>query len=396
VTDTQIGATLLTGLLSGLAAESWIAGVAVTIATAVLIVGTERGWFVAAAPVVWRVWVWIRGLFARKHEADEGELYDLVLGHDPATGLPDMENLTELGHFGVYGVTRFGKTTWIHSILYQLIADCRPRELRLCISDPKQTDYAFFGRLPHLLCPIARDACETEQVIDRLIGEMNRRIELFKPYAETAVCNNIYRYQELSGDSLPWVLAVFDELTDVVQAGTDSEKKLIRLAKLGLGYGIQLLCGTQRPSAAVMTGELQSNISSIFSTWMKSAREYGVVAQIPKEIYQDMQRKKGRFIVYTPKGWRFLQGRIVGDRELARRAKALSGRARRWEDERETAVTVPEPVPWAQLTEDEKLTRVHDWLQGLDYEPTLTEYQERFGFSRPVAVRMRQALTGQE
>jgi hypothetical protein len=395
MTDTQIGATLLTGLLSGLAAESWIAGVVVTIATAVAIIGTERGWFVKAGPVAVRFWFWLRGLFARKQMIEMNELYDLLLGHDPATGQPDLENLADLGHVGVYGTTRFGKTTWLHSIIHDLIEHHKPSELRLCISDPKTVDYPFYGRLPHLLCPIARDASETEQMIDRLLAEMEARIRLFEPYAKTAVCNSLERYHALSGQTLPRIVAIFDELADVVPAknGSEIERKLIRLAKLSLAYGIQLVCATQRPSVAVMNGEIKSQFASLFVTWMPNNREYGVVALVPKEMYEDMPRTRGRFMAYSAKGWRFIQGRKIGDGDLAKLAHHWAGRERIWRDSAVLVAPAPEPTVWAEMGEDEKLTAFREWLGGRDYEPTLAEIMDQFSISKPTAIKWRRALT---
>lgn len=395
MTDTQIGATLLAGLLSGLAAESWLAGLVVTILAAMLIIGTERGWFAKAGPVVWRAWLWLRGLFARKQMIEMNELYDLLLGHDPATGQPDLENLADLGHVGVYGTTRFGKTTWLHSIIHDLIEHHKPSELRLCISDPKTVDYPFYGRLPHLLCPIARDAAETEQMIDRLLAEMESRIRLFEPYAKTAVCNSLERYHALSGETLPRVVAIFDELADVVPAknGSEIERKLIRLAKLSLAYGIQLVCATQRPSVAVMNGEIKSQFASLFVTWMPNNREYGVVALVPKEMYEDMPRTRGRFMAYSAKGWRFVQGRKIGDTELARLAHHWAGRERIWRDSAVLVAPEPEPTTWAEMGEDEKLTAFREWLGGRDYEPTLAEIMDQFNISKPTAIKWRRLVS---
>ncbi|MEI2422242.1 FtsK/SpoIIIE domain-containing protein, partial [Arthrospira platensis SPKY2] len=105
----------------------------------------------------------------------------------------------------------------------------------------------MYNSLPHLLMPIARNQQETGLVIDRLIAEMERRAALFSPYAKKSLCNNIDRYAELSGQRLPRVVAIFDELADVIIPGSELESDLIRLAKLGLAYGIHLICATQRP-----------------------------------------------------------------------------------------------------------------------------------------------------
>ncbi|MEI2422675.1 hypothetical protein V6O07_20525, partial [Arthrospira platensis SPKY2] len=73
-------------------------------------------------------------------------------------------------------------------------------------------------------------------------------------------------------------------------------------------------------------------MASKFVTWMPSAREYGVVSELPKELYQEMPRVKGRFMAYTGAGWHFIQGRRVPDRQLERlAARRSSGRWRQWQ-----------------------------------------------------------------
>lgn len=361
-----------------------------------LVVGWQREWWHGCGRVVgrmgsgllvlWRTW------WASKEEAGpEFELYDLLMGYDPETTDRDIENLADLGHVGIYGTTRYGKTTWIHSAIHHLISTHHPSELRLAISDPKTVDYPFYGSLPYLLCPIARDRMETGWMVDRLIAEMNRRIALFAPYAAKSICNNIDRYAELSGERLPRVVAIFDELADVVEPGSELEQKLIRLAKLSLAYGIQLFCATQRPSAKVMNGEIKSQFSSLMVTFMPNNREYGTVAMAPKELYEQMTRTRGRFMVYSAKGWRFVQGYKVPDRQLERLAAKLSGRAREWHvngEERDARPqsAIPASSAWPE-TDAEKVRVVVELGREMRRRPSINETASRFGISRPTAIK---------
>lgn len=398
--DTVLLTATAVGLGTLLATQSLVAGCAGSVVLLVGVYGHGRGWWLRIGqlvrPLLARVHHAVMGLLTRRvtpEEAEEArELYAVRLGSNPNYGDADFEFLADLGHVGVYGTTRFGKTTWLHSIIHDMINHHKPSELRICISDPKTVDYSIYSRLPHLLCPIARDISETELMIDRLIDEMNSRMALFATYAQTAVCNSLERYQALSGRQLPRVVAIFDELADVVQPGSEIEAKLIRLAKLSLAYGIHLICATQRPSSKVMNGEVKAQFASLMVTWMPNSREYGVVALVPKEMYQEMPRVPGRFMAYSAKGWRFVQGAKVGDSELAQVANFWAGRARVWE----SAAATPTPVSrsWAELSEAEKLERVTAWLRGLDYEPSLREYELQFTISRPTAVKYRTLVIG--
>lgn len=388
-----LGLIAAVGLLVLMATRQWQPAAAVVAGLVVLVIGIGRGWWrivgrwlVAIGRELWRR---MRLAFARRQQVESEErygLYDVVIGVDPNSQEEVVVNLEELGHVGLWGMTRYGKTTWLHAFIHQLIQRHRQHELKLAISDPKTVDYPFYGRLTHLLCPIARTAEETEQMVDRLIDEMNSRAALFGVYGSKRRCNNLQRYHELSGRRLPRIVAVFDEMADVVVPGSRLEDKLIRLAKLGLAYGIHLICATQRPSAGVMTGEIRSQLATKMSTYMSSSREYGVVGLIPKEMYEAMEPIPGRFMIFTPVlgRWCFTQGLRISDRELEREAMRLSGRARVWpvQDGDRTADHNPHTG-----TQEEKETEYLNWMNSLDRKPTAPEFMQRWGCSKPTALK---------
>ena len=365
--------------------------------------GAERGWWsglgIALRPRLVNLLGKLGELWHRSKPAAAPVLYDLVIGFDPETRRPDRENLRDMGHTGIYGQTRFGKTTEIHSLVYDLLRTGHtPADLRLTIVDPKRTDYAFMGALPHLLCPIARDAEEMARVVDILTQEMNRRMALFDRYARKHLCNDLDRYMALSGERLPWIVAIFDELADVVAPGSEIEAKLISLSKLCLGYGIQLVCGTQRPSVKVMNGELKSQFATLMSTYMANNREYGTVLMAPKEMYEQMPRTRGRFMVYSTKGWRFMQGNKIPDDKLVGLVLRLSGadRSRSWTHAPTVEPVSPQPAApsWDGLTDQERVRMLRDYATELQRTPTLTEIKNRFQTSQPIAVKIRRlALT---
>ena len=399
-TDTRIGILSFVFMLGLILTQTLIQATAITLLVLGLLYGYVRGWWSGLAarlgPVAWRLLAWLRSLVVRPEaEEDACDRYDVLLGRDPLTGAPDMENLSDLGHIGVYGTTRYGKTTWLHSLLHHLVGHHKPAELRLAISDPKTVDYAIYGNLTYLMCPIAKDAKETAVLVKLVIAEMEHRMGLFREFASKSICNNLDRYTELSGVQLPRVVVVFDELADVVEPGSNVEADLVRLAKLGLAYGIHLIVATQRPSSKVVTGEIKSQMSSKFVTWMPTSREYGVVAELPKVMYQDMPRQRGRFMAYTSKGWRYIQGRKVADRQLEALARRLSGRPRRWPlgvGAEETAVSAQ---PEWDGGDEEKVALIEMFAKELGKRPSINETAERFDVSRPTAIKYLKMALGE-
>ena len=386
-TDTQIGAIIALSLISYIAWQNAIFSIIFCVLFALVVFLYDRGWFhvfiMWIHPKIKTLAAWA---FSKIKPVQLKTLapYEIILGVDPITGENDIESLETLVHMGVYGTTRYGKTTWLHSIIHQLIRRHTVQELKLCISDPKTVDYPFYGRLPHLLCPIAQDEDQTSIMVDIVIVEMEHRKRLFKPYAENHVCNNLTRYANLSGDKLPHIVVIFDELADVVTSGSNLEKNIIRLAKIGGGFGIHLICATQRPSAKVVTGEIKSQMSSKISTWMASNREYGTVAEISENMYSNMPQIPGRFMVYTAKGWRFIQGNKIPDKELAALARKLAGKRHMWPAKDNNN----QQKQWSGSDRD-KIKLIRQLAEDLERTPKLDEIMARFGVSKPTASKFR-------
>jgi DNA segregation ATPase FtsK/SpoIIIE-like protein len=59
-----------------------------------------------------------------------------------------LPTLEETGSFGTYAITRAGKTSFIHSFLYQLFTTNGPEEIQFVIADLKNgLDFRIFRRL---------------------------------------------------------------------------------------------------------------------------------------------------------------------------------------------------------------------------------------------------------
>ncbi len=313
--------------------------------------------------------------------------YDIIMGYDE-NGRPQLENLKSLGHAFVVATTGFGKTVWYQGMLHWLIETHTPEELQIYISDAKKVSFPIWSRIPHLAAPIAVTKDETDRMIDMLLAEMERRTVLFKLYSSTRLCDNIEKYYEITGDKLPRIVVIFDEKTDAIESDSDTDEKLITLAKLSRSYGFNIFVGTQRPSAKSVNGELISQLVTKVAGYMPSAREYGVVTQLPKELYSRMTPTPGRFMVYTTRGqWRFLQSRMVPDSELEKRAARVSrGHTRpRWGTPIASRKNALAETTKLTGTMAEKTAVVQAWANTLDEKPNIQQIAGRYGVTRPTA-----------
>jgi S-DNA-T family DNA segregation ATPase FtsK/SpoIIIE len=187
-------------------------------------------------------------------------LLTVALGKDVA-GAPKYADLARMPHLLIGGATNSGKSMCLLSMIACLLFRATPRELRFVMIDPKRVELTSFDGIPHLMCPVVRDVRLAAGALRALLKEMDRRYDLF---AETGV-RNIQGYNERAhpDERLPYVVVIIDELADLMmQAASEVETSIARLAQLARATGIHLVIATQRPSVDVITGTIKANIAS--------------------------------------------------------------------------------------------------------------------------------------
>jgi len=174
---------------------------------------------------------------------------------------PVWRSLLETGHILVGGESGSGKSTWLHAMLVALLSVHPPTELQVALIDPKQVEFQVYRGLPHLLAPVATEAGEASALTAHLLAEMDRRRARFARVG----ARNLVNFCHLTGESLPPVLLVIDEVTDIaLEAGLKSPfyKNLIRLVSKGRAFGLIVVLATQNPKAEVLNTLIRGNMST--------------------------------------------------------------------------------------------------------------------------------------
>lgn len=201
--------------------------------------------------------------------APEGLAYPWPLGVT-RDGRALWGDLQKTGHILIGGKPGSGKSTAIHAGLVALLRDHAPDSLSLLLVDPKSVEFMPYAKLPHLAQPVATTADGAAEVADWLVEEMTRReAEFTKVGARSLVefnrglGNTGHAEGRRSFPKMPLLLAVFDEVTDlVIQWGGPKAKPftdLIRVSSKGRAFGIVLLLATQNPKADILDTALREN-----------------------------------------------------------------------------------------------------------------------------------------
>jgi DNA segregation ATPase FtsK/SpoIIIE, S-DNA-T family len=167
----------------------------------------------------------------------------------------------DVAHVLVAGTTGSGKTELIRSLLVSLALTNRQSRLQMALIDPKSRGFGPLAGLPHLLDSVATDIDAAAGLLERLVGEMERR--------------------DREGVSSPRIIVAVDELLDVLQAGGKPvEGLLTRIAQRGREAGLHLVAGAQKPSSTALGPMLKANFPVRLVGRVGSAEDARVAAGV--------------------------------------------------------------------------------------------------------------------
>ena len=185
-------------------------------------------------------------------------------------------DLAKMPHTLIAGATGSGKSVCMNAIITGLLMCRTPAQVRLVMIDPKRVELTPYAGVPHLYTPVVVEADRAVATLKALIVEMMGRFKVL----EKAGVKNIVTFNERSGEKMPYLVILVDELADLMlQAANDVERLLVRLAQLGRATGVHLVVATQRPSVDVVTGLIKANFPSRIS--------FAVMSQIDSRTVLD-------------------------------------------------------------------------------------------------------------
>ena len=158
-------------------------------------------------------------------------------------------------------------TICLNSLILSLIYRNSPQTLKFILVDPKRVEFPTYNGLPHLLGPIIFNGQKAVNVLNWLIGEMERRFEVLAAVKARDITsyNKIVRGRQNTTliSFMPYIILIIDELADLMAAkGREIEAGIVRLSQMSRAVGIHLVVATQRPSVDVITGLIKANITS--------------------------------------------------------------------------------------------------------------------------------------
>jgi S-DNA-T family DNA segregation ATPase FtsK/SpoIIIE len=124
-------------------------------------------------------------------------------------------------------------------------------------------DYAAVERLPHIPGGIVVDQTRAKDELERLVGEMERRYELFR--AQGVRDLRAFNVAASPADRLPMLFLIHDEFAEWMLTEDYKEAVAVNVQRLGVkarAAGIHLIFAAQRPDVNVMPMQLRDNLGN--------------------------------------------------------------------------------------------------------------------------------------
>jgi hypothetical protein len=188
----------------------------------------------------------------------EGEyLVGFGLGHE---GLLWHE-LAKLTHIIVAGSSDSGKSAFLRSLVYQLAR--QPLPIELYLADLEGLTFAWAESWSILKAPIAQDVAAATAITDKLLAEIDRRARLY--FATGKFPESLAEYHRYADDRLPWLVAIFDEFSSLVEeAGKASAlvKNISQLAMRARKFGMTLVFAGQDFKADLLNTRITNQLKT--------------------------------------------------------------------------------------------------------------------------------------
>jgi hypothetical protein len=171
-------------------------------------------------------------------------------------------DIAAMPHLIIAGATGSGKSVGLNSILCQLLLRNSPNRLRLTLIDLKGgMELQDYSELPHLRCPIIKEAADVIPALRSFRAEMQERERMFAGKARDIMGWN----HQHKDRRLPYELLVVEELAQIMRhpdshLRTQAEELLGSIMAVSRATGGHVILCTQRPSVDVVTGFIKANV----------------------------------------------------------------------------------------------------------------------------------------
>lgn len=192
------------------------------------------------------------------------------------------------GHAAIFGASGRGKTTFIQTVVTDLVLTHSPDDLHIYLLDLGGRALNIFLDLPHVGAVIT---AEEEERVLRVLRKINDIIEHRQILFSEARINSLESYNITYPDKkLPAILVVIDNFAEFREYYDDLMSPLISILREARAYGVHFLITADVPNA--LTGKLYNLISERFTLKLSDPSEYSDI--VGRGVPADLSNVPGR------------------------------------------------------------------------------------------------------
>lgn len=179
----------------------------------------------------------------------------LILGNDPNGEVVTLELNAFNPHILIGGTTGSGKSVFMKSVIYSLLASYSVDHVQVVVLDTKKVDYEAFSIFTFHYIQVVTSCESCINVLENTLQEVRQRYELFKQHK----VKNIQEYNAQVEKPLKYLILFCDEFADLVTYDKPKVTKLIQsITQISRASGIHLIIATQNPTAAIVSNIIKA------------------------------------------------------------------------------------------------------------------------------------------
>ncbi|MBQ1521302.1 MAG: hypothetical protein IIZ74_00905, partial [Erysipelotrichaceae bacterium] len=149
-----------------------------------------------------------------------------------------MLNITDTGHFAIYGSPSSGKTTMLKTILLSLGLYYTPKEVSMYVLDAGNWSLNEFAQMPHVREVILN---QEERKINDLAISLRREMERRKKLFLANSVSSLAAYRRSVSDDMEAIIVLIDNIVPLFDQYMNLEEVITDIAASGLTYGMYVI-----------------------------------------------------------------------------------------------------------------------------------------------------------
>ena len=150
----------------------------------------------------------------------------------------EMMDITNTGHFAIYGSPASGKTTLLKTLLLSLGMYYTPDEVNMYVLDAGNWTLNEFSEMPHVREIILN---QEDEKISKFVKQMRNELTRRKKAFLANSVSSLTAYRRSVSDNLPAIIVIIDNIVPLFEQYPSLEEVITEIATNGLTYGIYIV-----------------------------------------------------------------------------------------------------------------------------------------------------------